>query len=459
MWYTKKQKRLRKTYRNMQIQLPEKVKYIINSIEEAGFEAYAVGGCVRDSVLGRVPNDWDITTSATPYEVKKVFPRTIDTGIQHGTVTVMLDKEGFEVTTYRIDGEYEDSRHPKEVTFTANLVEDLKRRDFTINAMAYNDRSGIVDVFGGMEDIQNKVIKCVGNPRERFSEDALRMMRAVRFSAQLGYNIEENTRNAITELAQTIANISAERIQTELIKILISPHPDYVRDAYQLGITKVIMPELDKAFNTEQNNPHHIYTVGEHLMHCLTNTRADKCLRLAALLHDIGKPEVKETDENGIDHFHGHAGLSEKMAASILRRLKMDNDTIAKVKVYVKYHDYPIETKPKAVRRAINKIGTQYFEQVIEIKQADMLAQSTFERDKKQEHLDKVMELYREIQNKQECVSLKELAITGKDLMELGIPQGREIGVTLNRLLEDVIENPEHNTKEYLTEIVKSMQI
>ena len=226
----------------MKIELPEKVKQIINTIQAAGFEAYAVGGCVRDSLLGRVPDDWDITTSAKPQQIKELFPRTIDTGIQHGTVTVMLQKEGFEVTTYRIDGKYEGSRHPKEVTFTANLTEDLKRRDFTINAMAYNETEGLIDIFDGKGDIERKLIRCVGEAKERFKEDALRMMRAVRFSAQLGYDIEKNTKDAIKELAPTLKNISAERIQTELIKLVISPNPDYLRIAYETGVTAVILP-------------------------------------------------------------------------------------------------------------------------------------------------------------------------------------------------------------------------
>lgn len=239
----------------MKITLPYKVEQIIRTIQGAGFDAYAVGGCIRDSILGRTPSDWDITTSARPEEVKKLFPRTVDTGIRHGTVTVMIQKEGFEVTTYRIDGEYEDSRHPKEVTFTANLTEDLKRRDFTVNAMAYNDKEGLIDVFGGMKDIEEKIIRCVGEAAERFSEDALRVMRAVRFSAQLGYTIDEKTKDAIKELAPTLKNISAERIQTELIKIAVSPNPDYLRIAYETGVTKAIFPEFDRMMETEQNNP------------------------------------------------------------------------------------------------------------------------------------------------------------------------------------------------------------
>ncbi len=245
-----------------QIHLPDKVRYIITKLEAAGYEAYAVGGCVRDSLLRRTPSDWDVTTSAKPQQIKAVFRHTIDTGIQHGTVTVMLDREGFEVTTYRIDGEYEDSRHPKEVIFTANLIEDLKRRDFTINAFAYNDQSGIVDAFDGIKDLHQGIIRCVGEASERFGEDALRMLRAVRFSAQLGFSIAEDTRSAIRALAPSLAKISAERIQAELVKLLVSDHPDHMRDAYGLGITAVILPELDAAFATQQHNPHHQYTVG-----------------------------------------------------------------------------------------------------------------------------------------------------------------------------------------------------
>ena len=443
----------------MQIQLPEKVKFIIDKLENAGYEAYAVGGCVRDSLLGRIPDDWDVTTSATPMQVKSVFARTIDTGIQHGTVTVMIEHEGFEVTTYRIDGEYEDSRHPKEVIFTQNLVEDLKRRDFTINAMAYNDRSGIVDVFGGVDDLENKVIRCVGNATERFTEDALRMMRAVRFSAQLGFMIEENTQKAICELAPSLQNISAERIQVELVKLLVSPHPDYIRKAYELGITQIVLPELDKAFDTPQNNPHHMYSVGEHMMHTLLHIRNDKALRIAALMHDIGKPQTKTTDEKGIDHFHGHAELGEKMAGTILKRLKFDNDTITKVKKYVKYHDYNIEPQAKTVRRAVNKIGEEYFEQILEIKYADMMSQSEFKRNEKVEILEKVRDIYKDVLDKKQCVSLKTLNITGNDLIKAGIKQGKMIGVVLNKLLEDVIENPEHNEYEYLIEEAKKIAI
>lgn len=441
----------------IQIQLPEKVQFIISRLEQAGYEAYAVGGCVRDSLLGRQPHDWDVTTSAKPMQVKEAFRHTIDTGIQHGTVTVMLDHEGFEVTTYRIDGEYEDSRHPKEVTFTVNLVEDLKRRDFTINAMAYNDRSGIVDAFGGVEDLDYGIIRCVGEAAERFGEDALRILRAVRFSAQLGFTIADGTKAAAKALAPNLNHISAERIQAELVKLLVSAHPDYMRDAYALGITKAVLPELDAAFATQQNHPHHMYNVGEHLMQCLLHTRADKSLRLAALLHDIGKPQTRTTDADGTDHFHGHVEVSERMAAAILKRLKFDNDTITKVQKYVKYHDYNAEPSAKAVRRAINKIGAEYFPQILELRRADTLAQSAYQQAEKLERIDAIARLYDEIMEQQQCVSLKTLEITGNDLIALGVPKGKRIGAILAELLDDVLQNPENNTHDYLMEETKKL--
>jgi tRNA nucleotidyltransferase/poly(A) polymerase len=262
----------------MKIQLPEKVNRIITTLQKHGFEAYAVGGCVRDSFLGRVPGDWDITTSAAPEETKSLFARTFDTGIEHGTITVLLNGEGFEVTTYRIDGKYEDNRHPSKVQFTRSLSEDLLRRDFTINAMAYNEQDGLVDLFHGMEDLKKGVIRCVGNAEARFSEDALRILRAIRFSAQLGFEIEKETRQAIRKLAPNLSYISAERIQTELVKLLISDHPEKIQDAYELGITKVILPEFDAMMETTQETLHHCYNVGEHTIHALMNIPADKVL-------------------------------------------------------------------------------------------------------------------------------------------------------------------------------------
>ena len=250
----------------MQIALPEKVKIIIRTLEDAGYEAYAVGGCVRDTILGRTPKDWDVTTSALPQEVKGLFAHTVDTGIQHGTVTVLMDHEGFEVTTYRIDGIYEDARHPKEVIFTSDLAQDLQRRDFTVNAMAYNDRDGLVDLYNGQEDLAQGVIRCVGEAKARFEEDALRMMRAIRFAAQLGFRPEEDTYRAICDMAPLLAKISMERIQSEMMGILTSDHPGLFREVYRTGLSKVFLPEFDRMMGTPQNTPHHCFDVGEHTM-------------------------------------------------------------------------------------------------------------------------------------------------------------------------------------------------
>ncbi len=442
----------------MQIQLPKKVQMIINKLQSNGYEAYAVGGCVRDSILGRVPDDWDITTSATPEETKMLFDRTFDTGIEHGTITVLIDKEGFEVTTYRVDGEYEDSRHPKEVTFTRSLKEDLLRRDFTINAMAYNDTEGLVDIFGGMEDLDNKIIRCVGNATERFSEDALRILRAVRFAAQLGFEIEEETKAGIRELAQTLENISAERIQVELIKLLVSPNPGMIRTAYELGITNVILPEFDVIMDTTQETPHHCYTVGEHTIKSIEAIRADKVLRLTMLLHDIGKPQKKTIDENGRAHFKMHDLLSTDMAKEVLRRLKFDNDTLHKVTKLVMYHDYRMPAENKNVRRAMNKIGAELFPYYLEVRTADTLAQSTYLREEKLKNLEEIRICYEDVLQKQECVSLKDLAINGADLIADGMEPGKKIGEILGQLLELVLEHPEYNTKEKLMEFAHTLK-
>lgn len=437
----------------MELRIPEKAKIILHTLEEAGYEAYVVGGCVRDSILGRSPDDWDITTSAKPEEVKALFRRTVDTGLIHGTVTVMLDKEGFEVTTYRVDGEYEDGRHPKEVSFTASLEEDLKRRDFTINAMAYNPKRGLVDLFGGVQDMENRIIRCVGNPLERFTEDALRILRAVRFSAQLGFSIEGETLKAISALAPNLKYVSAERIQVELLKLLVSPHPDYLRTAYEAGITKEILPEFDRCMETEQNTPHHCYNVGEHTLQSLLNIRADKVLRLTMLLHDFGKPVVKRTDENGRDHFKTHGPEGEKMAVSILRRLKMDNDTIRKVRSLIKWHDYRPKGEAVSVRKAASLIGEELFPLYLEVQKADILAQSIYRREEKLARLNAVSALYEEILDRGQCISLKTMALTGRDLIDAGYAPGKELGEILEKLLSHVLENPEDNKKEILLKL------
>ena len=374
----------------LELQLPENVQKIITTLQMYGYEAYAVGGCVRDSLLNRTPGDWDITTSAMPGETKSLFDKTFDTGIEHGTVTVVFGREGYEVTTYRIDGEYTDSRHPREVTFTRSLKEDLLRRDFTINAMAYNDKDGLIDIFGGKEDLQRKCIRCVGNAKERFSEDALRILRGVRFAAQLGFDISEDTKEGMRELAPTLRNISAERIQVELVKMLTSDRPELLKMAWELKITQIFLPEFDRMMETIQETPHHMYNVGEHTLHAMKNVRADKILRLTMLLHDTGKPALKTMDANGVAHFKKHAAESEKIAGRVLKRLKFDNDTLRKVTKLVKYHDYRMEATEKNVRRAMNIIGEELFPYYMEVRRADVLAQSLYKREEKIQNLDEI---------------------------------------------------------------------
>lgn len=434
----------------MEIGLPEKVSSILNTLLSAGFEAYAVGGCIRDSLLGKEPKDWDITTSAKPDEVKSLFQKTIDTGIEHGTVTVVIGREGFEVTTYRIDGKYEDSRHPKEVTFTPNLLEDLKRRDFTINAMAYNQIDGLVDAFDGIRDLKRGIVRCVGEARQRFKEDALRMMRAVRFAAQLGFSIEEDTYAAICEMSPDLKRISAERICTELVSLLVSGHPEEMRTLYQTGITNVILPEFNAMMQTEQHNPHHIYSVGEHTLNALCYVDADKVLRLSVLLHDIAKPVCRTTDDDGVHHFHGHPGYGSKMAKKILRRLKFDNDTIEKTCRLIAGHDDNPPLTHQGVRRAVVRIGIDAYPAIFALKRADILAQSEYGRLQKLEYLKQYEAYYHEIVEAGQCLTLKQLAVNGGDLIAVGIQPGPKLGQMLKELLEIVLEDPSRNTKEYL---------
>ena len=432
------------------INMPEAVQYILATLDRAGFEAYAVGGCIRDSIMGREPNDWDITTSAQPAEVKKLFPRTIDTGIAHGTVTIMIKKTGYEVTTYRIDGKYVDGRHPEHVTFTASLEEDLKRRDFTVNAMAYNEKDGLVDLFGGRQDMEAGVIRCVGPAEQRFTEDALRIMRAVRFSAQFDYKIEEQTMAAIKKLAPNLHKISAERVQMELIKLLVSPNPDKLRVAYEAGITKVILPEFDLCMETSQHNPHHCYNVGEHTLCSLCQVRADKVLRLTMLFHDIGKPLARTTDENGIDHFRNHPALGADLTRKIMRRLKFDRDTMDLVCQIVRFHDWDIQATEKNMRRCIAQIGENAFPEIFEVNRADILAQKKEMQAEKLEKLAYLEKCYEKIIQDQDCLSLADLAVKGKDLMDAGMTPGQELGVVLKKMLLDVLDQPSRNSKEYL---------
>ena len=441
----------------MKMDIPEKAAMVIKELMNQGFEAYAVGGCVRDSILGRQPEDWDITTSARPEQVKQIFPRTVDTGIEHGTVTVLMDKESFEVTTYRVDGEYEDHRHPKAVTFTASLEEDLKRRDFTINAMAYNPETGLVDIFHGIEDLEQGVIRCVGDPEARFDEDALRILRAIRFSAQLGFRIDEATQQAMSGKAADLKEVSAERIRVELVKLLISKHPEYIRAACRLGITRVILPEYDRIVGVAQHTPNHIYDVEEHTLLALKNIEPDSVLRLTMLFHDFGKPIVKKTD-GGRDIFYKHPEVSAEMCRKILKRLKFDNHTLEKVYRLVKWHGLKYLPNDVSVRRALNRVGSDIFEDFIKVHRADISAKNPAVVPKKMKQLAEKEAIYRKIIRRGDCFNVKMLAVNGRDLIQAGIPQGPALGAVLERLVERVIDEPELNEREKLLELADEVK-
>lgn len=459
------------------MKIPENAAFIIRTLEEYGFEAYVVGGCVRDMVLGREPGDWDITTSAKPHQVKALFRRTIDTGIQHGTVTVMLGEEGYEVTTYRMDGEYKDHRHPTEVLFTPDLIEDLKRRDFTINAMAYNPKTGIVDEFDGMGDLQRRCIRCVGVPEERFEEDALRMLRGIRFAGQLQFDLEDGTLQAIAKKAPTLRHVSAERIRTEMTKLLLSEGSNCLMLAAQTGLSKYFLPEFDAMLATEQHNPHHCYDVGHHSLKAIQEVnqiwrerqeeiseKQHVILVYSALLHDVAKPDCKTTDEEGIDHFFGHPERGERKAKNILKRFKFDNETIAMVSRLIRYHDRRHENclingvysekGKKAMRRLIKDAGKQAMPLLFYLQQADLRAQSTYKQKDKLAKLAAGKRCYEEIIAAGDAVTIKDLAIRGGDLIAWGIQPGPQIGEILKNLLEVVIEEPQNNTEHKLKAMV-----
>ncbi len=380
------------------ISLPPQVERIIQNLNEGGFEAYAVGGCVRDTLLGRKPEDWDITTSARPEQVKALFRRTIDTGILHGTVTVMSDGTGYEVTTYRIDGVYEDGRHPKEVAFTSELLEDLKRRDFTVNAMAYSHKTGIVDAFGGAEDLKKRVIRCVGNPMERFGEDALRILRAIRFGAQLDFSIEENTYQAISRIAPNIAKVSKERIQAELTKLLKSRHPERIKEVYETGISRYISPAFAQIPWQNVSFP--------------SGLPAEKFVRWGAFLRLSG-PD---------------------MAVQVLKDLKLDNDTVSRVKVLAAWADKEIKPEAGEVRRAMSRMLPDVWDALAKLNGYD----------------GEIGRLTGEIRERGDCLDLKHLAVNGQDLVSVGIRPGKEMGKLLAALLELVLAEPEKNRKEVL---------
>ena len=435
------------------INIPKEANELIHTLQAYGRSAYVVGGCVRDSILGREPNDWDICTSATPAEMLEIFKdkKIIETGLQHGTVTVVINGEPFELTTYRIDGDYSDNRRPDSVEFTDNLIEDLKRRDFTINAMAYNDTEGLIDHFNGLEDIKYKKIQCVGYSKERFEEDALRILRAIRFASQLDFTIMPGTDWEIHQQYKNLENISIERINSEFCKIAVSDSFCVQLVLYK-DVFSLFIPELKDMFDFQQNNPWHVYDVFEHTIHAVEYCDSeDLIVRLAVLFHDICKPHCFQDDEGGIRHFKGHGKVSADMTNEIMRRLKFDNYTREKVVELVYYHDATIEVGKKYIKRWLNKIGVEQFKRLLEVKKADNKSQNL---EHSQEMIDKIKnieKLLEEVLQEKECFSLKDLAINGDDVKKaMMLKEGKDIGYWLNEILDRVVDGELNNNRDDL---------
>ena len=441
------------------INIPADANELIHTLQNNGHSAYIVGGCVRDSILGRTPHDWDICTSATPSEMLEIFKdkKIIETGLQHGTVTVVVNGEPYEITTYRIDEIYSDNRRPDTVTFTDKLVEDLRRRDFTINTMAYNDEEGLIDPFNGMEDIKYKKISCVGRAEDRFGEDALRILRAIRFAAQLEFTIMTGTDREIHKQYKNLENISIERINSEFCKIASSD--DFcVELLLYKDVFSLFIPELKDMFDFPQNNPWHIWDVFGHTIHAVEYCDSDDLVvRLAVFFHDFGKPHSYQDGEDGIRHFKGHGKVSADMTDSIMKRLRFDNETRNNVVELVYYHDATFEVGKKYVKRWLNKIGEKQFRRLLQVKKADNKAQNLELSSDRIKELSEIETLIDEVLQEDECFSLKNLAVNGKDLIGIGYKTGKELGNTLNRLLQLVIDGNCPNEKEKLLQEAGSL--
>ena len=430
--------------------IPEYVQKVLVTLEQAGYEAWCVGGCVRDSLLGRYPDDWDVTTSALPEETIAVFAgHAVPTGLQHGTVTVRSDHKSVEVTTYRVDGAYLDHRRPDSVTFTRSLEEDLQRRDFTVNAMALGLSGEVKDPFGGQEDLRSGVLRCVGDPDRRFGEDALRILRGLRFAAVLGFEIEKKTAESIHRNRELLREIAAERIQTELLKLLSGPFAVNVLRAYP-DVIGVFWPEILPMVGFDQRNHHHCYDVWEHTLHAFETTPEDAVLRCAVLLHDIGKPQCFTTDEAGVGHFYGHGNLSRELADQMLRRLKCSTDFRETVVRLVDWHDRMVSPTEKGVKKALRRLGEQDLRRLIAVKRADNLGQAPEFRSRQQE-LDLGERILEQLLEEDACFSLKQLKINGHDLLRLGF-KGPAIGDTLESLLDSVVNGELPNEREVLLE-------
>lgn len=444
----------------MRNKIPVGAKHIIYTLESHGHHAYLVGGCVRDLLMGRQPHDWDICTSATPDEMKKCFVnwKLIETGLKHGTITVWLKNESFEVTTFRVDGHYTDGRRPDDVQFTKSLIRDLLRRDFTINAIAMSADGTICDPLDGQLDIKNRVIRCVNNPRERFDEDGLRIMRAMRFSSVLGFNIEPNTAASIHDCVGNLEHIASERINTELCKMLTG---DGVLDVLldYSDVISFIIPELKSCIGFDQKNKYHQYTVYDHIAHAVANDDSnDLIVKIALLLHDIAKPRCFTLGEDGYGHFYGHPPVCAALADDMLRRLKFDNDTREKVVQLIEYHDANVVPSEKHVRRWLNKIGEEQFRRLLSIKIADGSAHNPDNLGDRIDKIYAVREVLSEVLSKRQCFTMKDLEVNGRDMMMLGIPEGPEVGAMLHKLMDLVLDGEAPNEKYHLIGLAVHMK-
>ena len=436
------------------INLPSGALSILSRLENAGYEAYIVGGCVRNALLGKSPDDFDITTSARPEETERVFSdlRTIETGIKHGTVTVILDGEPYEITTFRADGEYTDGRHPESVSYSDNLETDLARRDFTVNAMAYSPKRGLIDIFGGREDLENGILRAVGDPDKRFTEDALRILRALRFASTYGFKIEQRTAASAKKLATRISLLSGERVFSELKKLLIGDFCERVL----LGFPEIIceaLPEMRPTVGFDQHSPHHVYDVYTHSVKAVTYSPKDAAIRIAALLHDVGKPETFAIGKDGAGHFYGHSEASVRLCEQALLRLKADNSTLNTVRTLIKYHDPVIPTDEKSVKRWLNKLTPNVLLQLLELKKADNMAQvsdpDTSETCKNRlAGYAEIRAVIEKISAENACFSIKQLAVNGDDLAALGVPRNAEMGKALSLILDAVISGEVGNTRD-----------
>lgn len=435
----------------MNIVLPKNVKLIIDILNKNGFEAFVVGGCVRDSIIGLTPHDWDICTNAKPEEIKNCFSNfnTFDSGLKHGTISIVIDSEVFEVTTYRIDGAYSDNRRPDSVTFTSDITKDLARRDFTVNAMAYNEQYGLLDPYGGRNDLSEKIIRCVGNSDFRFNEDALRIIRALRFASVYDFVIENETSESISKNADLLKNIAVERISVEFNKLLCGNGAEEILNNYR-DVIAVFIPEIKPMFDYSQHTKHHNRDLWRHTTYSVKSIDKMPLLRMSMLLHDIGKPKACKRDEDGTCHFKGHPKYSAEIAETILRRLKYPTNFIETCVTLIKYHDVRFNGSKRQLRHVMNAIGDKNVELLLKIQRADIMAQSDYKHKEKLEKLNLACRVYEEILADKDCFTLKQLEINGNDIKKLGVTEGVKIGKILKMLLSLVIEDKLENEKSAL---------